>query len=246
MIKKILVSQPKPASEKSPYFEIEAKQDVQFTFHPFIKIEGLSSREFRQQKIKILDYTAIVFNSRHAIDYFFTLCKELRVQLPEEMKYFGISETVALYIQKYIPYRKRKVFFGSTGKWADLVTVMAKHKTENYLVPLSDVHSDEVSTMLDAKKLKHKECVMYRTISNDYPANEPFDFDMLVLFTPAGVESLIKNFPDFKQGDMRLACFGPATKKALEEAGFRVDLSAPTPEARSMTAAIEQYLEKQQ
>ena len=244
MIKKILVSQPKPASEKSPYFEIEAKQDVQFTFHPFIKIEGLSSREFRQQKIKILDYTAIVFNSRHAIDYFFTLCKELRVQLPEEMKYFGISETVALYIQKYIPYRKRKVFFGSTGKWADLVTVMAKHKTENYLVPLSDVHSDEVTTMLDAKKLKHKECVMYRTISNDYPANEPFDFDMLVLFTPAGVESLIKNFPDFKQGDMRLACFGPATKKALEEAGFRVDLSAPTPEARSMTAAIEQYLEK--
>ena len=246
MIKKILVSQPKPASEKSPYFEIEAKQDVQFTFHPFIKIEGLSSREFRQQKIKILDYTAIVFNSRHAIDYFFTLCKELRVQLPEEMKYFGISETVALYIQKYIPYRKRKVFFGSTGKWADLVTVMAKHKTENYLVPLSDVHSDEVTTMLEAKKLKHKECVMYRTISNDYPANEPFDFDMLVLFTPAGVESLIKNFPDFKQGDMRLACFGPATKKALEEAGFRVDLSAPTPEARSMTAAIEQYLEKQQ
>ena len=246
MIKKILVSQPKPASEKSPYFEIEAKQDVQFTFHPFIKIEGLSSREFRQQKIKILDYTAIVFNSRHAIDYFFTLCKELRVQLPEEMKYFGISETVALYIQKYIPYRKRKVFFGSTGKWADLVTVMAKHKTENYLVPLSDVHSDEVTTLLDAKKLKHKECVMYRTISNDYPANEPFDFDMLVLFTPAGVESLIKNFPDFKQGDMRLACFGPATKKALEEAGFRVDLSAPTPEARSMTAAIEQYLEKQQ
>ena len=246
MIKKILVSQPKPASEKSPYFEIEAKQDVQFTFHPFIKIEGLSSREFRQQKIKILDYTAIVFNSRHAIDYFFTLCKELRVQLPEEMKYFGISETVALYIQKYIPYRKRKVFFGSTGKWADLVTVMAKHKTENYLVPLSDVHSDEVTTMLDAKKLKHKECVMYRTISNDDPANEPFDFDMLVLFTPAGVESLIKNFPDFKQGDMRLACFGPATKKALEEAGFRVDLSAPTPEARSMTAAIEQYLEKQQ
>lgn len=246
MIKKILVSQPKPASEKSPYFEIEAKQDVQFTFHPFIKIEGLSSREFRQQKIKILDYTAIVFNSRHAIDYFFTLCKELRVQLPEEMKYFGISETVALYIQKYIPYRKRKVFFGSTGKWADLVTVMAKHKTENYLVPLSDVHSDEVTTMLDAKKLKHKECVMYRTISNVYPANEPFDFDMLVLFTPAGVESLIKNFPDFKQGDMRLACFGPATKKALEEAGFRVDLSAPTPEARSMTAAIEQYLEKQQ
>ena len=242
MIKKILVSQPKPSSEKSPYFEIEAKENVKFTFHPFIKIEGLSAREFRQQKIQILDYSAIVFNSRHAIDFFFTLCKELRVTLPEDMKYFGISETVALYIQKYVQYRKRKVFFGSTGKWPELVTVMAKHKTEKYLVPLSDVHNDDVAQMLNAKKLNHKECVMYRTISNDFPANESFDFDMVVLFTPAGVESLLKNFPSFDQGSTRLACFGPATKKAMEDAGLRCDLSAPTPEARSMTAAIEMYL----
>ena len=242
MIKKILVSQPKPTSEKSPYFEIEAKENVKFTFHPFIKIEGLSAREFRQQKIQILDYSAIVFNSRHAIDFFFTLCKELRVTLPEDMKYFGISETVALYIQKYVQYRKRKVFFGSTGKWPELVTVMAKHKTEKYLVPLSDVHNDDVAQMHNAKKLNHKECVMYRTISNDFPANESFDFDMVVLFTPAGVESLLKNFPSFDQGSTRLACFGPATKKAMEDAGLRCDLSAPTPEARSMTAAIEMYL----
>ena len=242
MIKKILVSQPKPTSEKSPYFEIEAKEKVNFTFHPFIKIEGLSAREFRQQKIQILDYSAIVFNSRHAIDFFFTLCKELRVTLPEDMKYFGISETVALYIQKYIQYRKRKVFFGSTGKWPELVTVMAKHKAEKYLVPLSDVHNDDVAQMLDAKKLNHKECVMYRTVSNEFPANEPFDFDMVVLLTPAGVESLLKNFPSFDQGSTRLACFGPATKKAIEDAGLRCDLSAPTPEARSMTAAIEMYL----
>ena len=242
MIKKILVSQPKPTSEKSPYFEIEAKENVKFTFHPFIKIEGLSAREFRQQKIQILDYSAIVFNSRHAIDFFFTLCKELRVTLPEDMKYFGISETVALYIQKYVQYRKRKVFFGSTGKWPELVTVMAKHKTEKYLVPLSDVHNDDVAQMLNAKKLNHKECVMYRTISNDFPANESFDFDMVVLFTPAGVESLLKNFPSFDQGSTRLACFGPATKKAMEDAGLRCDLSAPTPEARSMTAAVEMYL----
>ena len=242
MIKKILVSQPKPTSEKSPYFEIEAKENVKFTFHPFIKIEGLSAREFRQQKIQILDYSAIVFNSRHAIDFFFTLCKELRVTLPEDMKYFGISETVALYIQKYVQYRKRKVFFGSTGKWPELVTVMAKHKTEKYLVPLSDVHNDDVAQMLNAKKLNHKECVMYRTISNDFPANESFDFDMVVLFTPAGVESLLKNFPSFDQGSTRLACFGPATKKAMEDAGLRCDLSAPTPEARSMTAAIEMHL----
>lgn len=158
------------------------------------------------------------------------------------MKYFGISETVALYIQKYIQYRKRKVFFGSTGKWPELVTVMAKHKAEKYLVPLSDVHNDDVAQMLDAKKLNHKECVMYRTVSNEFPANEPFDFDMVVLFTPAGVESLLKNFPSFDQGTTRLACFGPATKKAIEDAGLRCDLSAPTPEARSMTAAIEMYL----
>ncbi len=245
MIKKILVSQPKPTSEKSPYFEIEAKENVAFTFHPFIKIEGLTAREFRAQKVQILDYSAIVFNSRHAIDFFFTLCKELRITLPEDMKYFGISETVALYIQKYIQYRKRKVFFGSTGKWPELVTVMAKHKTENYLVPLSDVHNDDVAQMLDAKKLKHTECVMYRTVSNDYPADKPFDFDMIVLFTPAGVESLLKNFPNFDQGETRLACFGPATKKAMEDAGLRCDLSAPTPEARSMTTAIEMYLEKE-
>ena len=245
MIKKILVSQPKPTSEKSPYFEIEAKEDVAFTFHPFIKIEGLTAREFRAQKVQILDYSAIVFNSRHAIDFFFTLCKELRITLPEDMKYFGISETVALYIQKYIQYRKRKVFFGSTGKWPELVTVMAKHKTENYLVPLSDVHNDDVAQMLDAKKLKHTECVMYRTVSNDSPADKPFDFDMIVLFTPAGVESLLKNFPNFDQGETRLACFGPATKKAMEDAGLRCDLSAPTPEARSMTTAIEMYLEKE-
>lgn len=245
MIKKILVSQPKPSSEKSPYYDIEAKANVEFTFHPFIKIEGLTAREFRQQKVKILDYTAIVFTSRHAIDFFFTLCKELRVSLPEDMKYFGISETISLYIQKYIQYRKRKVFFGSTGKLPDLVTVMVKHKTEKYLVPLSDVHNNDFADLLDAKKLKHKECVMYRTISNDFPADQPFDYDMLVLFTPAGVDSLLKNFPNFQQGNIRLACFGTATKKAMEDAGLRCDLSAPTPQARSMTTAIEMYLENE-
>lgn len=242
MIKKILVSQPKPASEKSPYFEIQAKHDVEFVFHPFIKIEGLSSLEFRQQKIKILDYTAIVFNSRHAVDFFFTLCKELRVSLPEDMRYYALTEAISLYIQKYVVYRKRKAFFGKTGKWEDLVEVMAKHKTEKYLVPLSDVHSDEVARTLDAKKLHHRECVMYRTVSNAFPDDQQLDCDMLVLFTPAGVESLLKNFPDFEQGDMKLACFGPSTKKALEEAGLRVDIAAPTAEARSMPAAIEQYI----
>ncbi len=244
MIKKILVSQPKPTSEKSPYFEIAAKHHVEFDFRPFIKVEGLTSREFRDQKIQILDHTAIVFTSRHAIDFFFTLCKEMRVAIPDDMKYFGISETIALYIQKYVQYRKRKVFFGSTGKWPELVTVMAKHKAEKYLVPLSDVHNDDIATMLDAKKLKHTECVMYRTVSEEFPKDEPLNTDMVVLFTPAGVDSLLYNFPNFKELGIKLACFGPATKKAMENAGLDVELSAPTEAARSMTTALDIYLDE--
>lgn len=245
MIKKVLVSQPAPSSEKSPYYEIARKHGVEFVFHPFIKVEGLSAREFRQQKIQILDHSAVVFNSRNAIDHFFNLCNEMRITVPEDMKYFGLSETILLYIQKYVQYRKRKVFFGTTGKWPDLLSVMARHKNENYLVPLSDVHSDEVATMLDTKKLKHKECIMYRTVSNEYPANQPFDYDMLVFFTPAGIQSLLKNFPDFQQGDTKLACFGKATAKAIEAAGLRLDLEAPSVEAPSMPAAIDLFLEKE-
>lgn len=245
MIKKVLVSQPAPSSEKSPYYEIARKHGVEFVFHPFIKVEGLSAREFRQQKIQILDHSAVVFNSRNAIDHFFKLCNEMRITVPEDMKYFGLSETILLYIQKYVQYRKRKVFFGTTGKWPDLLSVMARHKNENYLVPLSDVHSDEVATMLDAKKLKHKECIMYRTVSNEYPADQPFDYDMLVFFTPAGIQSLLKNFPDFQQGDTKLACFGKATAKAIEAAGLRLDLEAPSVEAPSMPAAIDLFLEKE-
>lgn len=245
MIKKILISQPAPVSDKSPYFELSEKYNVDLTFHPFIKVEGITAREFRAQKVQILEHSAIVFNSRHAIDHFFTLCKELRVTLPEDMKYFGISETVVHYIQKYVQYRKRKVFFGTTGKWPELIDVMVRHKTERYLIPLSDVHSDEVHQMLDARRLQHTECVMYRTVSNDYPKDKPFDFDMLVFFTPAGIASLQKNFPDFEQNDIKLACFGKATAKAITDAGLRVDLEAPTVDAPSMPRALDLYLQNQ-
>lgn len=245
MIKKILISQPAPVSDKSPYFELSEKYNVDLTFHPFIKVEGITAREFRAQKVQILEHSAIVFNSRHAIDHFFTLCKELRVALPEDMKYFGISETVVRYIQKYVQYRKRKVFFGTTGKWPELIDVMVRHKTERYLIPLSDVHSDEVRQMLDARRLQHTECVMYRTVSNDYPKDKPFDFDMLVFFTPAGIASLQKNFPDFEQNDIKLACFGKATAKAITDAGLRVDLEAPTVDAPSMPRALDLYLQNQ-
>jgi uroporphyrinogen-III synthase len=244
MIKKILVSQPKPTSEKSPYYDIAERFGVELVFRPFIKVEGITAREFRTQKVNILDYTAIVFTSRHAIDHFFTLAKELRVVVPEDMKYFCVTETIALYIQKYVQYRKRKVFFGTTGRVDDLLPTMVKHKTEKYLVPMSDVHNDSLTRLLDTKKLNHKECVMYRTVSNDFSEEEikSFDYDMLVFFSPSGIESLTKNFPNFEQGNIAIATFGPATAKAVTDAGLRLDMEAPTEKYPSMTSALQHYL----
>lgn len=242
MIKKILVSQPQPSSAKSPYYNIAEKHGVELVFRPFIKVEGIDAKEFRKQKVNILDHTAIVFTSRTAVDHFFRLVTELRITVPEDMKYFGISETVALYIQKYVVYRKRKVFFGTTGKLPELIAVMAKHKSENYLIPLSDVHDDHIQKMLDEKNLKHSECVMYRTVSNDFTPDEKFDYDMLVFFSPAGIQSLRKNFPEFNQGDIRIACFGLATAKAASDAGLRLDLEAPTVKMPSMPSALDLYL----
>jgi len=244
MIKKILVSQPKPTSEKSPYYDIAERFGVELVFRPFIKVEGISAKEFRTQKVSILDYTAIVFTSRHAIDHFFTLAKELRVTIPEEMKYFCVTETIALYIQKYVQYRKRKVFFGNTGRVDDLLPTMVKHKTEKYLVPMSDVHNDSLTRLLDSKKLVHKEVVMYKTVSNDFTQEEidTFDYDMLIFFSPSGIESLTKNFPNFDQGKIAIGTFGPATAKAVIDAGLRLDLEAPTEKSPSMTGALQHYL----
>ena len=246
MIKKILISQPKPISEKSPYFDIAEKYNVEFVFRPFIKVEGLEPKEFRAQKINILDFTAIVFTSRHAIDNFFTLAKQMRITIPEDMKYFCVTETISLYIQKYVQYRKRKVFFGNTGNIDDLLPTMVKHKTEKYLVPMSDVNSGSVAKLLESKKLQHRECVMYRTVSNDFTEQEAkdFDYDMLVFFSPSGIESLTKNFPSFDQGKVAIATFGPATAKAAQDAGLRVDLEAPSKQYPSMTGALQHYLEE--
>ena len=244
MIKKILISQPQPTSEKSPYYDIARENDVELVFRPFIKVEGLSAQEFRQQKVSILSHSAIVFTSRHAIDHFFTLAKELRVTIPEDMKYFSVTETIALYIQKYVQYRKRKVFFGTTGKIQDLIPIMVKHKNEKYLVPQSSVHNDEVKDLLDAKKLQHTECVMYRTVSNDLTEEEVkiFDYDMLLFFSPSGIKALKKNMPNFQQGDIKIATFGPSTAKAVEDEGLRLDMQAPTEKHPSMTGALNAYL----
>ena len=243
-VNKILVSQPKPASDKSPYFDIARKFDVNIDFKQFIKVESVTSKEFRQQKVTILDHTAIVFTSRHAIDHFFGLCNELRVNVPETMKYFCISEAIALYIQKYVQYRKRKVFFGDNGKIEGLIPVMVKHKNEKYFVPLSNVHNDELTCMLETSNLQFTEAVMYRTVSHIFEPGELDGYDMMIFFSPAGIVSLKENLPDFNQGDMLIGCFGPSTAAAIKEAGLRLDLEAPTAEAPSMTMALEQYLAK--
>ena len=243
-IKKVLVSQPKPASEKSTYYDIAEKYGVKIDFRPFIKVESLSAKEFRQQKVSILDHTAVIFTSRHAIDHFFNLCTELRVTIPETMKYFCVTEAVALYIQKYVQYRKRKIFFGATGKIEDLVPSIVKHKTEKYLVPMSDVHNDDVKNLLDKNNIQHTEAVMYRTVSNDFTSDEEFDYDMLVFFSPAGVTSLKKNFPDFDQKEIRIGTFGSTTAQAVRDAGLRLDLEAPTVQAPSMTAALDMFIKE--
>lgn len=245
-IKKVLVSQPKPATEKSPYFDIAEKFGVEIDFRPFFKVEPLTSKEFRQQKISILDYTAVVFTSRHAINHFFHLCEELRVAIPETMKYFCVTEAIAVYLQKYIVYRKRKIFFGQTGKVEDLAVVIGKHPKEKYLIPVSDIHKEDLISLLEAKKISYTKAVMYRTVSNDFEDNEKFDYDMLVFFSPSGISSLLKNFPNFEQKDIKIGCFGPTTAKAIKDAGLRLDMEAPTPEAPSITAALEMYLKKQQ
>jgi uroporphyrinogen-III synthase len=244
-IRRLLVSQPKPASEKSPYFDIAEKYGVEIDFRPFIKVESLSAKEFRQQRISILDYTAVIFTARTAIDHFFHLCEELRVVIPETMKYFCMTEAIAVYLQKYTVYRKRKIFFSQSGKVEDLATIIGKHPKENYLAPVSDIHKDDLFRQLDAKKISYLKAVMFRTVSNDFPEGEKFDYDMLLFFSPSGISSLLKNFPDFKQEDIRIGCFGPTTAKAVKEAGLRLDVEAPSPEAPSMTAALELYLRKE-
>lgn len=237
------MSQPRPANDKSPYFDIAQRYNAEVVFRPFIKVEGLSAKEFRQQKIVIPEYTALIFTAKTAIDSFFHICEEMRITIPETMKYFCTTEAIALYLQKYTIYRKRKIFHGSTGKLDDpvLIQYMNKHSKEKYLYAVSDVHKDE-QCPLDNTKITYSKAVMYRTVSNDFGADEPFDYDMLLFFSPAGIDSLLKNFPDFKQGDIRIGVFGAATAKAVEAAGLRLDFQAPTPKAPSMTAALELYL----
>lgn len=243
-VKKVLVSQPKPASDKSPYYDIAEKYGVEVVFRPFIKVEGLTAKEFRQSKVSIPDFTAIIFTARTAIDHFFRLCEEMRITIPDTLKYFCTTESIALYLQKYIVYRKRKIFHGETAKLEGMLPSLIKHKKERFLYIVSDVHKEDTG-ILDQNGINYTKAVMYRTVSNDFAPEEKFDYDMLIFFSPAGIDSLMKNFPDFKQGDIRIGSFGATTAQAVRNAGLRLDLEAPSVKAPSMTAALENYLKEE-
>jgi len=242
-IKRILVSQPKPDTEKSPYFDLEKKNNIKIDFRPFVQVEGIPSKEFRQSRINILDHSAVIFTSRTAIDHFFRVSEELRIIIPDEMKYFCISESTALYLQKYIVYRKRKIFYGKS-KFDELIEIIMKHKDERFLLPLSDIHKIEIPKSLEKNKIKYTKAILYKTICSDLSDLEDVNYDILVFFSPSGVKSLLQNFPDFQQNEIKIASFGPTTAKAVNEAGLRLDIQAPMPQAPSMTMALEQYIKK--
>ena len=245
-ISKILVSQNAPRV-LTQYQSVSEKYKVSFEFCPFFKIEPLTSREFRAQRINLLDYTAIVFSSRHAIDAFFSLAEELRTKIPETMKYFCTTEAVAMYLQKHIVYRKRKIFFG-TGTPDSVVSLIGpKHKGENFLITTSDSSSSEsITSLFDAHKLRYSTGVFVKSVSQDLKALNLKDYDMIVFYNPADVKSLQENFPDFQQGDIKMVAYGRSIVKAMEEAGLRIDVKGPTEAAPSVARAIELYLESLQ
>lgn len=240
-IKKILVSQPQPETAKSPYFDLAEKNNIQVDFRPFIQVEGVSAKEFRQTRVQILDHTAVIFTSRTAIDHFFRISSELRLIIPDNMKYFCISEATAFYLQKYIVYRKRKIFYGA-GKFSDLIEVMKKHKDEKFLLTLSQVNQPEIISLLDKAGYNYTKAIIYNTVSSNLSDLKEVNYDILVFFSPSGIQSLIHNFPDFLQNETKIACFGPTTAKAVHEAGLRLDIEAPTVNAPSMTMALDQFI----
>jgi len=242
-IKSIIVSQPDHSSVKSPYQELADIYGLKIDFKPFIKIEGVTAKEFRNTRIQILDHTGVIFTSRTAVDHYFRISQEMRLTIPDTMKYFCISEATAFYLQKYIVYRKRKIFHAN-GKFSDLINTMKKHRDENFLVPLSDVHKQEIPELLDAEGYKYTKATFYRTVNSDIAEIGDLDYDIMVFFTPQGIKSLLQNFPDFVQNDIKIACFGSATAKAIREAGLRLDIEAPTAQAPSMTMALELYIKK--
>lgn len=242
-VKKVLIAQPKPEGLKSPYFDLAKKYSLNIDFFPFIVIEGIISKDFRRQKIDIGAYSAVIFTSRHAIDHFFRVCEEMKTTVSQDTKYFCITEAVALYLQKFILYRKRKVFYGADGTNKSLFDVINKHKdNEKFLYPCSESFDSEITNWLRDHNCEYATPVLYRIISNDIREVIAQNFDVICLFTPGGVRSLLENFPQFKQNGMKIGVFGANTFKAAEDAGLTLHIKAPQPQAPSMVSALELYL----
>ena len=240
-LKTILVSQPKPTDEKSPYFDLAEKYNLKIDFRKFINVIGIAPREFRSQKIDLSMHTAVILTSKTSVDHFFRISEETRFKVPDAMKYFCMSEAVAYYLQKYVVYRKRKIFFGKSNI-DDLMDLLVKHKSENYLLPCSDILRKRIPDALDTNSIRYKKAVLYRTVAADLSDLDDVRYDLLVFFSPSGIESLFKNFPKFKQNNTKIAAFGPTTANAVKKHNLKLDVHAPLPKFPSMTMAIEQYI----
>lgn len=243
-VNSVLITQPAPETDKSPYFDLAKKYDLKLEFHPFIQVEGVSGKEFRKQRVDIGEHSAIIFTSRKAVDHFFRICEELKVKVSQDMKYFCITEAVALYLQKFILYRKRKVFFSADGSTEGLLEVIGKHKhNEHFILPIADNGKNEISVYLAANSIRFIEATLYRTVSTDISPVMARDYDVIVFFSPFSVQTLFDHNPAFKQNGTLIGAFGPTTSKAVEESGLRLDIKAPAPNMPSMVAALEHYLE---
>ena len=242
-VNSILVSQPKPESEKSPYFNLASKYNIKIDFRPFIEIDPVEVKDFRRQKINILDHSAVIFTSRNAVDHFFRLATESKVEIPTDMKYFCISEQTANYLQKYIVIRKRKIFTGVRTA-SDLIEVLKKHKSEKYIFPCSDIRKDDIPNFLKENGYTFSEATIYRTVASDLSDLADVNYDIIAFFSPSGISSLFQNFPEFTQNNTRIAAFGPTTAKAVRDAGLILDIEAPLPNAPSMTGALEVYIKE--
>lgn len=242
-ISRILITQPRPDTDKSPYFDLARKYNLELEFHPFIRVEGVSGRDFRRQRVDVNEYTAIIFTSRSAVDHFFRIMEEMKVKVSQEMKYCCITEAVALYLQKFILYRKRKVFFSADGSTQGLLDVIGKHKAEKYILPTSDSGKNEIHNYLTKLNIPFAEVTLYHTVSNDIePVMKKEGYDMIVFFSPFSVQTLFAHDPKYNQNGTLIGAFGPTTTKAVEDAGLRLDVKAPAPNAPSMVTALEQYL----
>ena len=242
-VKTILITQQDPSSEKNPYTDLAKKYKLKIDYRPFIHVAEVESLEFRQQRVDILEHTAVIFTSRNAVDHFFRIAKEMRLSIPETMKYFCMSEAIAYYLQKYIQFRKRKIFFGHST-FNELMESIKKHRGEKFLLPCSDILKPSIPESLDKEKINYSKAIMYRTVCSDLSDLADVKYDMLVFFSPSDIESLFKNFPDFKQEKTRIAVFGSTTAKAVEDAKLRIDVMAPNPKAPSMSMAIELYIQE--